>query len=192
MHEGGAYLRDTTVYSPACMYCVPACTWQGPIRPKLRLCISEMKNLCLYWVIGQRNSKALFWNHFHELYTCSPQSSDWYTGCWGLWTYKILTHESPTDSCESRYQDSASLNTLLHSTTRKSKTPKHKKAITNIVDSSTPESHTHLPYKIDRLLNTMQNRWPAWPHCTKGQDGGWLTEVSCQDPPSPTMPLNST
>ena len=31
--------------------------WQGSIRPKPQSCVSEMKDLCLYWVIGQCNSE---------------------------------------------------------------------------------------------------------------------------------------
>ena len=46
-----------------------ACTWWGPIRLKPRLCISEMKNLCLYWVIGQRSSKVLFFPRIVHMFT---------------------------------------------------------------------------------------------------------------------------
>ena len=45
-----------------------AWTWRGPIRPKPQLCISEMRNLCLYWVTGQRYSEPLFRNLFWVAY----------------------------------------------------------------------------------------------------------------------------
>ena len=148
-----------------------ACTWRGPISPKPRSCISEMKNLCLYWVMGQCNSEALFRNLFHDLYACSSQSSDRDTGCWGFWIYKIMTHDSPTDSRESRYGDPAFLNTLLHSTTWKPRTPKHKEAI---------EHHCGLQHPRKPRPPTLQDRqtarhdanwWPARPRCTEGT--GW-------------------
>ena len=62
------------------------------------MCISEMKNLCLYWVMGQCNSEALFRNLFHDLYACSSQSSDRDTGCWGFWIYKIRRNNSCTNA----------------------------------------------------------------------------------------------
>ena len=73
------------VYSPARMHCVHCMHLTRP-----GLCISEMRNLCLYWVTGQRYSEPLFRNLFHELHTCSSQSLDRDTGCWGFSTYKIL------------------------------------------------------------------------------------------------------
>ena len=116
--------------------------------------ISEMSLHSMYRVTGKRNSKALFRNLFHDKYTCSSQSLDRNTDSWGFSTFKILIHDSPTNSREScyAYRDPAFRNTLILTTCTEPRPPKHKEAIANIiVKFSTPGSHTYLSYKIDRL-----------------------------------------
>ena len=54
-------------HSPVHMHCVHCMYLTRPIRPKPQSCISELKNLCLYWVIGQHNSEALFRKVFPRL-----------------------------------------------------------------------------------------------------------------------------
>lgn len=74
-----------------------ACTWRGPIRPKLRSCTSEMKNLCLCCVTT--NNKALFRNLFHELYA-------WISFCACAAWLVITKHYSGILNCMHEYPSS--------------------------------------------------------------------------------------
>ena len=148
-------------------------------------CISEIRNLCLYWVTGQHNTEALFLEsflrHVHKFITVSDRD----TGCWGFSTYTILTHDSPIPiplnlvmSIEIQL-----FSIHLYSTTcMEPRTPKHKETITNIiVVFSTPGSHTYLSY----IRSTDMMQVDDQPSQVAQRD--WMTGESCQDP---LWPLN--